>query len=57
MQTALLMLICATAAGYLAFRLYRTMKAESGGGGCCGCSICREAPAIEEEHNQDTNNS
>lgn len=55
MQTAFLMLICAAAAGYLAFRLYRTMKAESGG--CCGCSICREAPAREEEHNQDTNNS
>ncbi|WP_153304188.1 hypothetical protein [Desulfovermiculus halophilus] len=52
MQTALLMLICAIAAGYLALRLYRTMKVESGG--CCGCCICREAPAAEEEHNRDS---
>ncbi|MGM0759201.1 MAG: hypothetical protein ACQEUB_05770 [Thermodesulfobacteriota bacterium] len=47
MQTALLILICAATAGYLAFRLYRTMKAQSGG--CCGCSICREAREIDEK--------
>lgn len=49
MQTVLLILICAAAAGCLAFRLYRTMKAESGG--CCGCSSCREALEIDDKEN------